>query len=536
MPHLKIEPIAVFILQELVDHGYQAYLVGGAVRDLLIHQFNRPPASRSNDSTENYAPDELSQLDYDIATNATPDQIQQVFPESFYENQFGTVSLTTEHAAQLAGLSLPVLTFPPTRPKIIDYAQATKLHQSLVPPESQPQPPKLRPNLEITTFRSEGVYQDHRRPSQVSWGPTIEADLARRDFTINAMALRLLTHFDITTPHPLILANADYSIMDPYQGLSDLRHKIIKTVGHPPDRFAEDALRLLRAVRLSVQLGYAIEPTTLAAIHQQASLIAHISAERIRDELLKILASAQPALGIKLLDQTQLLPQILPELLATKNVKQGGHHATDVWIHSLDSLQWCPSSDPIVRLATLLHDIAKPQTQSVSSQNISFYNHEVIGSRMAYQIAHRLRLSKHDCQRIFTLVRYHMFHYQPHDTDAAIRRFMRQVGLNNLDDILDLREADRLGSGASQTSWRLEEMKQRMIEQLHQPLEIKDLAVNGHDLREHFKLEPGPVYRKILQHLFEQVFDQPELNKKEKLLELTTEYLQSATRSSPGRN
>jgi len=219
----------------------------------------------------------------------------------------------------------------------------------------------------------------------------------------------------------------------------------------------------------------------------------------------------------------------MPELLEGKGVEQGGHHTTDVWTHSLDALRETPAIDPIVRLATLLHDVAKPRTYALRDGDITFYNHEIIGSRMASKIAKRLRLSNKDTQRVFTLVRHHMFHYQPHNTDSAIRRFMRKVGLANVDDILDLREGDRLGSGAKRTSWRLEEMKQRMIEQLNQPMEIKDLKINGNDLMEEFDLKPGRILGEVLNHLFEYVMDDPKLNNKEDLLKLSKKYLESVT-------
>jgi putative nucleotidyltransferase with HDIG domain len=242
---------------------------------------------------------------------------------------------------------------------------------------------------------------------------------------------------------------------------------------------------------------------------------------------MKMIGSRYPAEAITLLDETGILTHILPELLQTKGVEQAGHHTTDVWTHSLDALRTCPSTDPVVRLATLLHDIAKPQTQQITDTTITFYNHEVIGARVAKKIAERLRLSRRDCDRVFTLVRYHMFYYQPENTDASIRRFMRKVGLENINDILDLREGDRLGSGARHTSWRLEEMKQRMVEQLHQPFSIQDLAIDGHDLMETFSLKPGPQLGKILQQLFEKVLDEPELNTKESLLEVAATLIAS---------
>jgi putative nucleotidyltransferase with HDIG domain len=223
------------------------------------------------------------------------------------------------------------------------------------------------------------------------------------------------------------------------------------------------------------------------------------------------------------MDNAKLLQHILPELEQTKGVEQGGHHTTDVWTHSLDSLKECPSQDPVIRLATLLHDIGKPSTFKLKDSKITFYNHEVVGSRIADKISKRLKLSSQERKRIFILVRHHMFYYQPHHTNAAIRRFMRKVGLENIDDILDLREADRLGSGARKTSWRLEEMKTRMQQQLHQPLEPTDLKINGHDLIDEFKIKPGPWLGKLLNLLLEKVIENPKLNSKQKLLTLARE-------------
>jgi len=234
--------------------------------------------------------------------------------------------------------------------------------------------------------------------------------------------------------------------------------------------------------------------------------------------MIKILASAHPAEGIKLLDETGLLDYIIPELKLGKNMDQPGHHTTDVWVHSLDALEACPSLDPIVRLATLLHDVGKPETYVAQEQEITFYNHEVLGSRIASKIAKRLRLSKKDVQRIFILVRYHMFYYQPEHSDASVRRFIKKVGLENIDDILDLREGDRLGSGAKKTSWRLEEFKKRIIEQLNQPMDLSDLAINGRDLITKLKLKPSQIVGQILNDLLEKVLQNPKLNTKDTLI------------------
>ena len=513
---VSISSLALFVLHTLGDAGFEAYIVGGAVRDLL--------SNRQADT-----------MDYDFTTNAKPEQIIALFPESFYENKFGTVSISAEHLLEQMGVSIDdqkqfiVSKNEAESSKLIDLTQATKVHESLTEvleeiPNNEPQPKLGIPLFEITTFRSDGAYTDNRRPDEVTWGESLEEDLERRDFTINAMALSIasttIKKIDSLHPTPLVtLPESAYRVHDPHRGQADLENQIIKTVGEPSKRFGEDALRMLRAVRFSVQLNFTIETNTFAAIAMHADSLAKISEERISIELLKMLASNYPAEGIELLDDLKLLPHILPELLEAKGVEQGGHHITDVWVHSIDALRECPSTDPIVRLATLLHDIGKPATQARTNGAITFYNHEIIGSRIAAKIANRLRLSKKDRERVFTLVRHHMFHYQVHDTDAAIRRFMKKVGLHNIDDMLDLREADRLGSNARRTSWRLEEMKQRMISQLHQPMEVKDLAINGNDLMKELGLKPGPQLGKILNALFEEVLENPELNTKETLLE-----------------
>jgi tRNA nucleotidyltransferase (CCA-adding enzyme) len=511
----------LYILYILQKNNFEAFIVGGAVRDLIINSIKKQSDKIISD--------------FDFTTNATPEQIQKLFKDSFYENDFGTVGVAHEHLLEQMQLELKLpqenlqsllsKTKPETKDKIIDYAKSTKLHESLNLPDSKsyiPHPKSIHP-FEITTFRTEGEYQDFRRPDSVSWGKTIEEDLNRRDFSVNAMALSINSEeLDKIFSKPInsnycLQPNA-YSLIDPHTGIKDLAATQIRAVGEPEKRFSEDSLRMLRAIRLAVQLNMEIEPETLAAISKNQQLINHISLERIGDEFMKIMASNNPTLGINLLDQTGLIKYVLPELLDAKDIQQGGHHNTDVWTHSLDALANCPSTDPVVRLSTLLHDVSKPETVQEIKGQITNYNHEIVGSRVAVKVARRLRLSKKDQQKIFTLVRYHMFYYQPKHTDASIRRFMRKVGLENLDDILALREGDRLGSGARKTSWRLEEMKKRMIEQLHQPFEIRDLAINGDDLMKEFNLKPGKQIGEILHKLFEVVLEDPEKNNKEILL------------------
>lgn len=456
-------PLAcIFIIRTLTDAGFRVEIVGGAVRDLLLGK---------------------STKDWDFATDATPEQILPLFSESFYENQFGTVMVAYKHLGEQFGLRVP-------------EGQEDSV-------------------FDITTYRSDGVYRNHRKPEEVTWGHTIEEDLKRRDFTINAMALRANTSEVETDTTVTVLVE----VVDPFGGRHDLKSKLIRTVGNPMERFHEDALRMLRAVRFAVELGFVIEKETGDAIAALSSTLSHISWERISGEFMKMLASPRPASAIFLLDQFGLLMHILPELVATKGVKQSGHHIYDVWEHSIRSLDACTSKDPIVRLATLLHDIGKPITaKQTASGSVTFYNHEVVGARIAKQIAQRLRLSKKDCDRIFTLVRWHMFTYDSFVTDAYIRRFIRRVGIENLEDMFALRIGDRVGSGSKPKSWRLEELKERVWKELHQPMKLTDMAIDGHDVMKELNLKPGPSVGHILNALFEDILENPEHNTREYLL------------------
>lgn len=530
---LEIPFEVIYILHKLSSAGFDAYLVGGSVRDLLLRSFAQLQ-NKENALTIN---------DFDFTTNAAPSQIQQLFSDSYYTNEFGMVgiayrSLIAEMIKQ--GYNLPseniqtrtAAAKKPEYSSIIDLARASKIHQSLQKQvdayEEARQDHKINPPpFEITTYRSEGIYSDHRHPDRINWGKTVEEDLKRRDFTINAMALSITKSClkqilkETNIKNSLISVDPDdYTLVDEHHGLKDLAKKLIITVGNPDQRFNEDALRMLRAVRLACQLEFEIEALTLAAIKHNSHLISKISWERIREEFLKILVSDQPDRGIKLLDETGLLGHIMPELLKAKGVEQGGHHDTDVWTHALGAVKHCPSYDPVVRLAALLHDIGKPAAFELKNGEITFYNHEIISSRIADKIAKRFKLSTEQRERLFNLIRHHMFYYQPHHTDAAIRRLIKRVGLAHIDDILALREGDRLGSGARKTSWRLEELKQRIVEQLNQPLDVTDLAVDGHDLMQNLDLKPGPRIGEVLDQLLEKVLEDPELNNKEKLLKL----------------
>ncbi len=395
---------------------------------------------------------------WDFTTNATPQEILKIYPDGFYDNAFGTVGIAQENGEI----------------------------------------------YEITTFRTESNYQDHRHPTKVLWGQTLTEDLGRRDFTIGAIA------FD------------GKNFIDPYNGQKDLKDKIIRTVGNPNQRFAEDALRLMRAIRIATELEFLLEAETFAAIVKNAALIREISSERIRDELLKILATDHPAEGLSLLKNAGLLQEILPEVekgFGVTQVSPGRHHLYDVGTHSFLSLKFCPSQDPIVRLATLIHDIGKPATFKKDEKDlITFYNHEVIGASLARHLAERLKLSKKDRDRLITLVRWHQFSVDEKQTDSALRRFIRRVGKENLQDILSLRIGDRLGGGARETSWRLKLFVKRLDEVQKQPFTVADLKVDGHDVMEILNLDSGPKVGQILNELFIEVVEKGEPNERNSLL------------------
>jgi tRNA nucleotidyltransferase (CCA-adding enzyme) len=427
------------ILEKFDGAGYEVYIVGGGVRDVLMgRQVN----------------------DWDFTTNATPEQILKIIPEGFYDNQFGTVGVSAE------GFDKP---------------------------------------FEITTYRTEQGYSDARHPDKIEWGKTLKDDVSRRDFTINALA------FD-----------KNLKVVDYFKGEGDIKNKLIRAVGDPNERFGEDALRMMRAVRIAGELGFTIEEKTFEAIKKNAALINKIAKERVKDELFKLLSSPNPYEGILILRNSGLMAEILPEMEKCFGVEQkspGRHHIYDVGTHLLMSLKFCKSEDVVTRFATLIHDIGKPQTyRKLKTGVITFYNHEMVSTRIAENIADRLRFSKKEKDKFVTLVRWHQFTVDEHQTDSAIRRILRNVGLENMEDMLALRVADRLGGGARETSWRLEEFKKRLIEVQKQPFSVRDLKIDGNDVMKELKLKPGPKVGEILEKLFEEVVEKKVENKKEKLL------------------
>lgn len=442
----KIPNNILKLYKTLQQAGYEVFFVGGCVRNLLM---------------------EIPIKDWDITTNAIPEQIQTIFPNSFYDNSFGTVG---------------------------------------VPLEDEPNTSVV----EITTFRSESEYNDNRHPEKIEWGKTIEQDLERRDFTMNAIALQITTN--------------ETTLVDPYHGQEDIKNKSIRAVGDPKMRFKEDALRLMRAIRFATTLSFTIEAKTLDEVTQDAPLLQNISAERIHDELLKIMASEYAYDGIMLLKNTGLLMYIIPELLkgiGVSQVRPGRHHTEDVFTHNVLSLKLCPSKNPIVRFATLLHDVGKPYVVGKDNSGfITFYNHEIAGAKIAKEICDRLRFSKKDREKIVLLIRWHMFTVEEHTTDASIRRFIRHVGVENIRDMIDLRIADRLGSGTETAeSWRLKLFQKRVEEQLAPaPFSIHDLAIDGNDIMQALSIKPSKQIGIILQKLFEEVDEDLSKNNKEFLL------------------
>lgn len=438
-------------LKVFKKNNFQIFVVGGAVRNLLLNK-------------------EIT--NWDFTTNATPEQIQKLFPDSFYNNTYGTVSI-------------------PIKPVTSHLSSITI--------------------FEVTPFRKEDEYKDFRHPENIEWAKTIEEDLGRRDFTINAMA------------------TDGSKIIDPFNGQKHLKDKQIVAVGEPDLRFQEDALRLLRAIRFASQLGFMIEDKTRSSIEKNSTLIQKISWERIRDEFLKILESDHPSEGVLFLKNTGLLTLILPEVDICFTIPQKSpkrHHIYDVGTHLIMSLKYCPSKDPITRFATLIHDIGKAKTFRRDDKTglITFYNHEVVGKKLAEQITDRFKLSNKEKDKLVKLVQFHQFTVSEIQTDKAVRRFIRNVGKEYLEDIIALRFGDRIGSGAKPDSWRFDLFRKRLIEVQKQPFQIKDLKIDGNDIMKILDLKPGPKVGEVLKEIFNKVVEEKLKNEKTVLIEILKKY------------
>ncbi len=441
------------------EKGFQAYLVGGAVRDLIL----KKPCS-----------------DWDVATNATPEQVMSMFK----------------------------------------FVVPTGIAHGTVTVHF------YKTEIEVTTFRTESEYSDGRHPDKIAYASTIEEDLSRRDFTMNAIAVNL----------------RNGKICDPFGGRKDIRKKVIRTVGIPNERFMEDGLRPIRALRFASQLNFSIEKDTFSEIFKPdvQKKITSISIERFRDEFLKMLKSEKPSVGLKLMEETGILKLFIPEFEICRGCIQGdgrGFHDFDVMDHLIYACDGAPKNNYKVRLAALFHDIGKPSCKRVienekEGQLYTFYNHDNEGAKITEKILRRLKFSNEEIADVSHLVKNHMFHYESSWSDAAVRRFIVRVGLQYMDDLFDLRVADVFGMHNNQvnlrnstTSENILELKERIekITEKQNALSLKDLCVNGKDLMD-IGIPSGKKIGVVLNELFEAVLEDPEMNNREKLLKLAESY------------
>lgn len=436
------------IIEKLKKQGFEAYIVGGCVRDILM---------------------EKNPEDWDVTTNAKPEEIQKIFPDSFYENKFLTVTARTKSKN-----------------------------------------PTLK-EIEITTYRSEAKYTDKRHPDEIKFAKTLKEDLSRRDFTINAMALA-----------PKARGIKNYETVDLFNGWEDLKNKIIRAVGNPQDRFLEDALRMMRAVRLATTLNFEIEQKTAEAIKKISKNLKLISAERVRDEFLKIIMSERAMEGIELLRKLGLLKYIVPELEEGYGIAQNKHHIYECYQHALLSLDYATKKNfnKFVRLAALFHDIAKPRVKRGNGPDATFYNHEIVGAKMTSKILERLKFPKKDIEKIVNLVRYHLFYYNVGEvSESSVRRLVLKAGSESMEELLQVRMADRIGSGVPKAEpYKLRHLKYIIDKVSQNPISAKMLKVNGIDVMKTLKIQPGPKVGQILDILLGEVLENPKKNKKESLI------------------
>jgi len=454
---MEIPKEVKLVINRLKKNGFEAYIVGGCVRDFLR---------------------EVEPEDWDITTNAKPKEVRKIFSKSFYENKFLTVTVQTESKN-----------------------------------------PKLK-EIEVTTYRSEAKYTDKRHPDEIKFAKTIEEDLARRDFTVNAMALEIQKSKVKSQNY-----KSKFKIIDPFEGQKDLKNKIIRAVGNPDERFSEDALRMMRAVRFAITLGegWKIEEKTKKAIQKNSIWLGAISRERIRDELMKIIMSKGAAKGLELLRKLSLLKYIIPEIEEGYKVTQNKHHIYECYDHYLRSLDYAANKNfnKYVRLAAFFHDVGKPRVKRGEGRDATFYGHEVVGAKMTCQILKRLKFPKKDIEKIVKLVRYHLFYYNPNEVgESSVRRLLWKVGSENMEELLEVRMADRIGSGVPKAEpYKLRHLKY-LIEKVSQdPISVKMLEVNGNNVMRILNITPGPKVGEVLDILLSYVLEDPKKNKKEFLEE-----------------
>lgn len=434
------------IMEKLSNAGYAAYVVGGCVRDALRG---------------------IAPKDWDVTTDATPDAIQKLFPESFYENEFGTVGVKT-------GSDDPALAV-----------------------------------VEVTTFRIEETYSDKRHPDAVRFAKDVSEDLARRDFTVNALA-----------------SDLSGAVTDPYGGRKDLDAKVLRAVGDPEKRFAEDALRMMRAVRFAAELDFVIEERTALAVQKNVAWLAHVSRERVRDEFSKLVMAKEAGRGVRAMAELGLLHFTVPELEEGIDVGQNKHHIYSVFEHNVRALEYAAKKAYTldVRLASLLHDVGKPRTKRGDGQNATFYGHDVVGGRMAGEILEQLKFPRKTIDKVVTLVRYHLFYYNVGEvTESSVRRLLKNVGPENIEDLVRVREADRIGSGVPKAvPYKLRHFQYMVDKVSRDPISTSMLAIDGNDVMRLLGLEPGPKVGLVLNALLGEVLDDPKKN--------VVEYLEGRAR------
>lgn len=454
-----------FALDELKKNGFQAFIVGGCVRDLFL---------------------ERKPKDWDICTRAKPEEIQKIFPKNVYDNKFGTVKV---------------------------FIQGKE--------------------IEITPFRKEEKYTDLRHPDKISFSASLEEDLARRDFTINAMAIEIQN----VKPSPSLKLrwakklrrtsknqneNVKFKIIDLFEGQKDLKNKIIRAVGSPEKRFSEDALRMLRAVRFACQLDFKIERKTFQSIKRLSRLIKEISSERIRDEIIKIFETKKAAQGISFLKETDLLSFIIPELEKGIGVSQNKHHLFNIFEHLVYTLDYAVRQEyPLeVRIASLFHDLGKPETKKGKGEDATFYNHDAVSALHTQRILQRLKFPKDFIEKVAKLVRWHMFYYNVEEVkEAGVRRLLKRIGKEDIQDLIKLRIADRVGSGCKKPKpYKLRHLEYLIEKVSSDPISLKMLEIKGSDLIKELNLSPGPRIGLLLDSLLSEVLEDPKLNNRKHLL------------------
>ena len=440
---MKIPQVVRDVSDALQAAGFEAYLVGGCVRDLLI---------------------EREPKDWDITTNASPEEIQSLFAETFYENEYGTVGVVTTS-----------------------------------------EDPKLKV-IEVTPYRTEGKYSNARHPDEVHFSDTLSEDLKRRDFTINAIA------YDASSSE----------LVDQHGGREDIDAKRVKTVGNPHERFEEDALRMLRAVRIAAELDFVMDTQTAEGVAAQAAQLGKISRERVRDEFIRIVQSPRPMQALYVAQKLGILKYVIPELEEGIGCEQNQAHSFDVFEHLMRSLQHAADKEWSldVRLAALLHDVGKPATRlwSDEKKDWTFHGHDVVSARMAKKILNDLKFPKETIDKVSTLVRTHMFFSDPEVvTLSAVRRVIARVGKENINDLLNLRVCDRIGTGRPKSHpFRLRKYMSMVDEAMRDPVSVGMLKIDGTTLIE-LGEKPGPRIGWILHALLEEVLDEPEKNTQEYL-------------------